>query len=36
MEQTYQARNGFEVVNEDILVEVPDLCCIFSHPNLAI
>ena len=36
MEQTYQARNGFEVVNEDILVEVPDLSCIFSHPNLAI
>ena len=36
MEQTYQARNGFEVVNEDILVEVPDLRCIFSHPNLAI
>ena len=36
MEQTYQARNGFEVVNEDILVLVPDLCCIFPHPNLAI
>ena len=31
-----EARNGFEVVNEQILVKVPDLGCISSHPNLAI
>ena len=28
--------HNFKVVNESILVAIPDLCCIFSHPNLAI
>ena len=31
-----EARNGFEVVNEETLVKVLDLGCISSHPNLAI